>query len=407
MRYDYNTIKQLAKKSGIRVSDLLALANQNDPFYVGTTGDIEMAEWFSDLWTRATAGARGAVHLRRIHYWIVSQSPAVTMPNGEAYENTERCWQYLILTSKKARYLGYVEIAQIADNKNPRPHENAMYSSGQLAYEIGLPKLHRPDVEIYNSTRADVQPYHLELWCEKSTMNDVLLPICHEYAANLVTFEGEVSITACYDLIQRVTRASKPARIWYISDFDPAGNSMPVAMARKVEYLLNNAEQWHDVKVTPLALTADQVRQYDLPRIPIKETEKRAARFEEAFGNGAVELDALEALYPGTLRSLVTQAMEEYHSSEAEQSRARQIENLRQAIRLQINAITGKYQTEIEALTGMVEELQAIHVNPADYQPRQYDPHVNHEDSWLFDSERQYIDQIDFYKAHKSGSNAA
>jgi len=49
---DYRTIKDLAKDSGRSITDLIALAPQNDPFYVGTKGDIEKAEWFTEMWRR-------------------------------------------------------------------------------------------------------------------------------------------------------------------------------------------------------------------------------------------------------------------------------------------------------------------------------------------------------------------
>jgi hypothetical protein len=49
-----------------------------------------------------------------------------------------------------------------------------------------------------------------------------------------------------------------------------------------------------DIKLIPLALTRDQVITYQLPRIPIKESDGRRAGFEERYGAGAVELDALE-----------------------------------------------------------------------------------------------------------------
>jgi hypothetical protein len=37
---------------------------------------------------------------------------------------------------------------------------------------------------------------------------------------------------------------------------------------------------------------------YRLPRIPVNETDLRRLGFEQAYGQGAVELDALEALVP-------------------------------------------------------------------------------------------------------------
>lgn len=194
--YNYSTIKELAKSIGVRINDLLALAPKNDPFYTGTPTDCAQGEWFAEMWRRA--GYTSGVHLRRVHYWTVSQSPVVAMHNGEPYENTEKCWDYLVQASKTARYLGLVKIADIMDKKNPNPHINAWYSSStEPGYRIDLPDLTDPDVAISGLNNVDAQPYHLEVWCEKSTMDDVLNPVCGRFGANLVTFEGEVSITAC------------------------------------------------------------------------------------------------------------------------------------------------------------------------------------------------------------------
>lgn len=37
------------------------------------------------------------------------------------------------------------------------------------------------------------QPYHMELWVEKSTMNNILQPICKRFNSTLVTFKGHCS----------------------------------------------------------------------------------------------------------------------------------------------------------------------------------------------------------------------
>ncbi len=79
--FNYDFIKELAKANRCRVSDLIALAPQNDPFYVGTDGDRKNAEWFAALWGRFGYGS--GVHLRRVHYQIISQSTPVLMPNGK------------------------------------------------------------------------------------------------------------------------------------------------------------------------------------------------------------------------------------------------------------------------------------------------------------------------------------
>lgn len=397
----YIKIKESAEAAGVKVTELLALSPKNDPFYAGTPTDILQANWFATIWRKA--GYTSGVHLRRVHYWTVSQSPPVQMHNGLPYENTEACWKYLTQASKMARYLGLVRIADIIDNKNPPAHVHAHYSeSSILSFDLELPNLDEPEINLYGPGNDNAQPYHLEVWAEKSTMNDVLLPVCERYGATLATFEGEVSITACYSLMQRIKSAGeKPVRIWYISDFDPAGNSMPVATARKIEYMLAHYGVKADVRLRPLALNAEQIDEYDLPRIPIKESERRAGKFEAAFGEGACELDALEALYPGVLGRLVDAAVSEYFSDEALDHARTQARAVRDEVRVKRDEILERYEEELEAVRGMIEELNAIEVDTSDYEVERQKPHVDEDDDWMFDSTRPYIQQIRHYKQHK------
>jgi len=406
--YDYETLKEMAAEYGMRVNDLLALAPKNDPFYTGTPADWSRGRWFAAIYDAAGFSSSRAPHLRRIHYWTVSQSPAVAMPDGMPYENTQRCWEYLQEAAKAARYLQLVPLDGIVDNKNPQPHVNALYWDDTPGYEIQVPDLTEPAIDIQGIYTSNIQPYHVEIWCEKSTMNDVLLPLCEQYGANLVTFEGEVSITSvCVSFMDRIDEAEKPVRVFYISDFDPAGNSMPVAMARKVEYAIDQADYNYDVKIKPIALTAAQVKTYQLPRIPIKETESRAKSFEQAFGTGAVELDALEALYPGTLARIVRAELSTYYSHDAAQEAFDRASALRQAVAERVAVITSRYTAEIEALHKMQDELKAVDVDASEFYVDRFEPDVDeYDEDWLFSSDRDYLDQIAKYKAHKGYKNS-
>lgn len=403
---NYKTIKRTAKNLKIKVNELLALAPQNDPFYAGKPADIAQAEWFKELWDKA--GYVSGVHLRRIHYFATAQDGLI-MPTGEKYQNTDKCWKYITQAAKMARYLDYVSISDIADHKNPEPLISARYLSDNTTdYGIETPELDAPEVIIYGLARANVQPYHLEVWCEKSTMNDVLQPICEQFGANLVTFQGEVSITSVYELVQRLRLANKPARIFYISDFDPAGANMPRAMARKVEYMIGRSTLDVDIRVQSLVLTIDQVRDYRLPRIPIKESEKRAGNFEDAYGSGAVELDALEALRPGQLSRIVTEALEPYYSIEAAREIASQRRALDDAVKSRIVEITGRYKSEIEAVREMLDEITRIEIDASQYHVDTFPADVVEDDEqWLYSSKRDYVEQIKYYWAHKNNETVA
>ena len=116
---NYTHVKELARTRGCKVTDLIALAPQNDPFYCGTPNDLLIAGWFADLWDQF--GYTQGIHIRRVHYQIISQTPPVIMPNGKPYENTETCWDFLNQASKMARYLNLVDPGAFVDRRNPEP----------------------------------------------------------------------------------------------------------------------------------------------------------------------------------------------------------------------------------------------------------------------------------------------
>jgi hypothetical protein len=98
--FDFDAIRELAKNIKRPVTELLALAPQNDPFYAGVGHRGEAAEWFVQHWPGP------GTHLRRIHYQLVSTH--VQLPNGREYQNTQLDWQFLCGASLAARYLDLI-----------------------------------------------------------------------------------------------------------------------------------------------------------------------------------------------------------------------------------------------------------------------------------------------------------
>ncbi len=426
---NYEMIKQLAREMGCKVTDLIPLAPQNDPFYTGTPGDWALGEWFAALWHQFAYTDK--VHIRRVHYQIVSQRTPILLPNGKPYENTAECWDTLNMASKAARYLQLVDPAAFSDRRNDDPVICASSASPDprivLHSNLWQELLHLPpfpDLPAYGTRgfRGE-QRYHLEVWCEKSTMNDVLIPLCERYGANLQTGSGELSITATLALAKRLEHANKPARILYVSDFDPAGQSMPVAVSRKLEYFIRHADLALDVRVFPVVLTVDQVQYYQLPRTPIKETERRRGGFELRHGEGAVELDALEALYPGELQTVLSQYIESYYDMTLDE-RVQQVEDETQTRLESIHRqVVDRYAEDIDALQrayallqdefdgrmqGYSDQLtalwQAIRQELSLSAPRLSPSMLPEADiageigDGLYDSTRDYIEQIDAYK---------
>jgi hypothetical protein len=432
---NYDELKQMAKDTpGTNIADLVALAPKNDPYYTGSPGQLAKGQWFADLWNRF--GYSTGIHLRRVHYQLVSQDPPILKPSGEPYENTLNDWDYILEAGKAARYLGLVDPAAFVDRRNPTPTILRQYRYRSPAdfsipywsdFEVTLPEW--PDLPDYNiNGYEENQPYHLEIWVEKTTMDDVLLPICHDCKVNLITGAGELSITAVRDFVRRVRRAERPAVIFYIADFDPAGYGMPVSVARKIEFFLQDLNLDCAVTLQPIALTLDQVQQYNLPRTPIKATELRKQRFEDTFGTGAVELDALEALYPGILAQTVQHAVSRYHDETLKDRNEEQYNKLRDALdwarayvlipyanklaNLQdaFDDAVNEFEAVIENITEQLpdliahikDELGSVDVDIDDY-PEPEPEDADEIETPLFHSTRTYFEQLDAYKIYRNG----
>jgi hypothetical protein len=370
---DYDGINALAAKLDRPPRSLIALAPDNDPFFI-RPGRRAAAEWFADLWAQLGAGA--GMHVRRFHYLLISQETVVEMIDGRRYENTQNCWSHLVQASRDARFLKLVPAEHFVDRRNDDPiiHvEDVADSDAQIGVEFDEPWVGEDAVPSVQFEATDMpsapflhlepptlsQPYHIEIWCEKTAVNSVLEPLAQSYRCNLITGSGELSATACVNVVERAQAGGRPVRILYISDFDPAGRSMPVAVARKIEFELRSRKLDLDLQVRPIALTHEQCTRYRLPRTPIKETERRAAGFESRFGEGATELDALEALRPGQLRRIVKREIERYHDAglnERIRATAAEVQDEIADIEAEIEA---EHRDELDALESAWAEITA------------------------------------------------
>jgi hypothetical protein len=421
--YDHAGLKELAKELKRPLSTLEVLSL--DPFTAGTPGRLAGAQWFALLWEELG----GASHVHAFHYKLISQDTPVAMPSGKNYENTKEDEAILIRCALDARYLGLVPADDFADRRNDEPIYNdpPEASDGCLGIcqtktaDLELPDLDLPGLGITAPVIA--QRFRLVVVIEKSTMNHILQPLCERYNADFIYGVGEQSLTRCVQAVRRASAHSLPTRILYISDFDPAGMSMPVAFARKIQHQLYVQEIWaSDIQLRSIALTHEQCIRLRLPRTPIKETELRAAGFEARFGEGATELDALEALHPGELERIVTQEIWRYYDLDLADS----VTNIVGDIQANLDEITErvheqhaeaiaeaeaereKLQAAIEAYQEKIQPiLDAIESDLEDEAPsiEDYDwpepDEGDEDDDPLFDSTRDYVEQVDRFKDHQ------
>lgn len=308
----------------------------------------------------------------------------------------------------------------------------------ELGWSLDNLRVPEPGVSGYNYEAAD-QPYHIEVWVEKSTMDDVLQPICQRWGVNYVTSLGFQSITSVVSMLKRIAALGKPARILYISDFDPAGDGMPVAVARQIEYWAQQFAPDQPIKLQPIALRREHVEQYNLPTIPVKDSDLRMANFERRYGiAGAVELDALEALHPGRMADLVQDAILPYRDrglNRRLQETAADAESEARSAWADVTAdeqatltdlattarrVFDSYQERLNELSRALDEelgpladglydvrlsLQRKREEFAPDLPERPEPKTPEvdESGWLLSTDRDYLDQLDSYRARKAG----
>jgi hypothetical protein len=261
---------------------------------------------------------------------------------------------------------------------------------------------------------------------------------------------GFASLTAIKTMLRRIEASGVPGRILYIADFDPAGQAMPISVARHCQFACWELEELAgevapSIKVDNVAVTCEQVERLGIPGIPIKETDTRKARFELQHGErSAVEVEALEAVHPGELARILRGRIEELLdpglASRVEQTRVEahnmvatalgeiqeEHREAREDIAQRARAIVGRYQGLYESLGDEVagryrklSERFERHVEPLREELGAIEDEVRaaatdldldlpdlpegeaSEDEdrvWLFDSERDFVDQTEHFR---------
>jgi hypothetical protein len=104
----------------------------------------------------------------------------------------------------------------------------------------------------------------------------VIVGLCEELAVSLYPAGGFSSITFAYeaaDFIRwDVEDSVKTANVIYIGDYDPAGVLIDQSLEKELREHLGDI----DLEFHRLAITEEQIAEFDLPTKPRKETDRRA-----------------------------------------------------------------------------------------------------------------------------------
>jgi hypothetical protein len=167
---------------------------------------------------------------------------------------------------------------------------------------------------IYRRPRDEGQEWSIYLGVEKSGIVEQLTAWFADYGIGIVALGGYASQSYVDQIAREVDSQGRPAVFIYAGDFDPSGEDIE-------RDFLERSGCWTEQH--RIALTPAQIQQYNLPPLPGKSWDSRAAGFIERHGQlMQVELDALD---PNDLHNLYTQAFETYWDDDVyQQSIARE-----------------------------------------------------------------------------------
>jgi len=157
----------------------------------------------------------------------------------------------------------------------------------------------------YRKDYWDDSPVNVEVWCEKDAMQRVIAPVVlEEFGLDLYVSKGQSSASYLYEAAESIKDDGRPTVVYILSDFDPAG----FRIAEKIEAgLREHVPEHQDLTARRIAVSYEQVLEYELVTREVKKTDKGAAEFLARYGDVSCEL---EAMPPTTLRRLLSDHLE-------------------------------------------------------------------------------------------------
>jgi hypothetical protein len=231
------------------------------------------------------AEAHGPVTVRGLYY----QGEVAGLPGIDKTDSGYNKVQRQVLNLRRAKRLDYQHIADLTQwMRKPRSFSSVEEALNDTA-------------RLYRKALWYEADSYVEIWCEKDALAGVIFPTTAKYDVPLMPTKGYSSETFCYEAIAQRGGDDRPYYVYYLGDFDRAGEDAARALKEK---LTRFAEE-DDIEIIfeQLAVTEEQIDRLGLPtRDP-----KRKSRADKKWPHGrACELDAIP---PDYLRGLVERAI--------------------------------------------------------------------------------------------------
>ncbi len=244
--------------------------------------------------------------VRQIYYRLVAL---------HGYENKMTNYQYLVKSLTWARRNKQLKYSSIEDRTRRFIGSDDEFEEVNDVYDRLLKYIRNWEHQL-SYPRWYEQENYVEIWIEKQALEGVFSRAISNLGVTLAVCRGYPSLTYLHQAFQRITQFCYKDReiirnpiILYFGDHDPSG----IDIQRSVkDQMANWGWDSNLLTVKRIAITEEQIDQYNIPSAPAKTSDPRTRE-----GDIAVELDALD---PNTLDDLTKEAIAEYFDEDVYQS---------------------------------------------------------------------------------------
>jgi hypothetical protein len=188
---------------------------------------------------------------------------------------------------RRDKVIGYGDIADMTRRMRKSPSYNNLEEAVQY-----LQANYRRDLWAK-------QPVYVEVWCESDSVAGVIDDVTDEWNVPVYSLRGFPSETLLYNIAHNLREKTKPIFIYYFGDYDPSG----VCIEKHAERKVRDFAPHLDITFERVAVTKEQINQYNLPGAPPKPSDSRTRKFDHS------ESVEIETLAPSHLRRLVGDAI--------------------------------------------------------------------------------------------------
>jgi hypothetical protein len=185
---------------------------------------------------------------------------------------------------------GIIPFSWIVDNSRWQ-HKPTTYSN--------LKSMMESSHKMYRRSIWDQLPMRVEIWIEKQALIDLFYSVTEKWDVPLYPAVGYASKTFVHEAAVEIDGIGKPTFIYFFGDYDPSGIDITRATEEKLKRYVKNTP----IFCRRVAVTPQQIVQYNLPTRPTKKTDSRSKNFK----GDSVELDAMPAK---VLRALTNEIIE-------------------------------------------------------------------------------------------------